>query len=90
MTDQPPAELLSIAMSFQVLPLWSLYRNSAEATPDPPSDELLDTATDAPATFAPPVGAVMEPEGAVLSTRTVTADEVSLFPALSDVMTCRS
>ncbi len=65
--------------------------NWAEATPEPPSAESEETVTAAPRTLAEAAGAVIEPEGLALSTRTfVTSAEVKLLPALSVVTTRRS
>jgi hypothetical protein len=59
------------------------------ATPEPASAELLVSPT-VPRTFAPAAGAVTEPVGAVLSTRTVIAAEAKTLPAWSVVTTRRS
>src|ERR671922_282999 len=60
------------------------------APPGPPSGEVASTEI-VPRTFAPALGAVTEPVGLVLSTRTfATAVEVTLLPALSVVITRRS
>ena len=65
--------------------------NAAEATPEPPSAELEETVTAAPRTLALAAGAVTEPVGFVLSTRTlVTRAEVKVLPTLSVVITRRS
>ncbi len=65
--------------------------NWAFATPEPPSAELEETVTAFPRTLAEAAGAVTEPVGFVLSTRTlVTSAEVKLFPTLSVVTTRRS
>ena len=50
----------------QVLPEFGLYWNVAETTPEP-SAELEVTLTALPRTFAPAVGAVIEPVGFVVS-----------------------
>ena len=60
------------------------------STPEPPgSAELLVRAT-VLRTLAASAGAVIEPVGAVLSTRTVIVAEVKVLPALSVVRTRRS
>ncbi len=65
--------------------------NCAFATPEPPSAELEETVTAAPRTLALAAGAVTEPVGFVLSTRTlVTSALVNVLPALSVVTTRRS
>ena len=65
--------------------------NCAELTPEPVSAELADTATLAPATNALAAGAVIDPVGAVLSTRTLAmVADVKVLPTLSVVMTRRS
>ena len=65
--------------------------NCAFATPEPPSAEFELTVTAAPPTFALAAGAVTEPVGFVLSTRTfVISAEVKVLPALSVVITRRS
>src|ERR671924_2377697 len=64
--------------------------NWVEATPEPPSAEFASTEI-VPRTFAPAEGAVTDPVGFVLSTRTfATADDASELPALSVVTTRRS
>ncbi len=57
------------------------------ATPEPPSAESLVSVTGATPSLAAFAGAVTEPVGAVLSTRTVIAEDVKVFPALSVVVT---
>ena len=57
--------------------------------PEPPSAELLVSVT-VPRMSAASAGAVIEPVGFVLSTRTVTVAEVKELPALSVVTTRRS
>ncbi len=65
--------------------------NWALATPEPPSAEFELTVTAFPRTLAEAAGAVSEPVGFVLSTRTfVTSAEVNVLPALSVVTTRRS
>src|SRR4051812_47415635 len=65
--------------------------NVALATREPPvSAESELTVTVLPLTLAPLAGAVSEPVGSVLSTRTVTVAEVKVLPAASVVMTRRS
>ena len=65
--------------------------NCAEATPEPPSAEFEETVTALPRTFAEAAGAVIDPVGFVLSTRTlVTSADVKVLPALSVVITRRS
>ncbi len=65
--------------------------NWAEATPEPASAEFELTVTAFPRTFALAAGAVIAPEGIVLSTRTlVTSALVNVLPALSVVTTRRS
>ena len=65
--------------------------NCAFATPEPPSAEFELTVTALPRTFALAAGAVIEPVGFVLSTRTlVTSALVKVLPALSVVITRRS
>src|SRR5919108_729203 len=64
--------------------------NCAEATPEPPSAEFESTEI-VPRTIPPALGAVTEPVGLVLSTRTfATAADVTELPALSVVITRRS
>ena len=64
---------------------------TAEAMPEPESLELEDTLTAAPETLDPDEGAVSDPVGAVLSTRTLTTvGDVELLPTLSEVTTRRS
>ncbi len=64
--------------------------NTTVPTPEPPASVELDvTAIDA-RTLALSTGAVIEPTGFVLSTRTVTAADVKELPALSVVRTRRS
>ena len=63
--------------------------NWTVATPEPASAELLVSAT-VSRRFAPAAGAVTDPDGSVLSTRTVIAAEVKVLPALSVVTTRRS
>src|SRR5919204_218130 len=64
--------------------------NCADATPEPPSAEFESTEI-VPRTTAPEAGAVTEPDGLLLSTRTLpTAAEATLLPALSVVTTRRS
>jgi hypothetical protein len=64
--------------------------NCAEATPEPPSPEFESTEI-VPRTLAPVAGAVTEPDGFVLSTRTLaTTAELSELPTLSVVTTRRS
>src|SRR5919108_595223 len=64
--------------------------NCAEATPEPPSAEFESTEI-VPRTTAPEAGAVTEPDGLLLSTRTLpTAADASELPALSVVITRRS
>ncbi len=64
--------------------------NTTVPTPEPPaSAEFAATAIEA-RTLAPSAGAVIEPVGFVLSTRTVIAAEVKELPALSVVTTRRS
>ena len=60
------------------------------ATPEPPVSAELEATEIEPRMFAPLVGAVIEPVGFVLSTRTVIAAEVRVLPALSVVTTRRS
>ncbi len=65
--------------------------NWALATPEPPSAESEETVTALPVTLAEAAGAVIEPEGLALSTRTfVTSALVNVLPALSVVITRRS
>ena len=64
---------------------------TADATPEPPSAEFEETVTALPRTMAAAAGAVIDPVGFVLSTRTfVTSAEVKVLPALSVVTTRRS
>ena len=63
--------------------------NRTVAIPEPASAESLVSAI-VPRTFAPPPGAVTEPVGSVLSTRTVITGDVKTLPALSVVTTRRS
>ena len=64
--------------------------NTTVPTPEPAaSAEFAATAIEA-RTLAPSAGAVIEPVGSVLSTRTVIAEEVKELPALSVVTTRRS
>ena len=58
--------------------------------PEPASAELLVSETGGTPISAPLAGAVTEPVGRVLSTRTVTVAEVKVLPALSVVTTRRS
>ena len=51
---------------------------------------IADTVTVVPRTAAPGAGAVIEPVGPVLSTRTVTVADVNELPAVSAVITRRS
>ena len=60
------------------------------STPEPTSAELLVSETGGTPISAPAAGAVTEPVGSVLSTRTVTVAEVKALPALSVVRTRRS
>src|SRR3972149_4773291 len=60
------------------------------ATPEPPSAESDVSVTAGPFRFTPFAGAVTEPVGAVLSTRTVIVPETKLLPARSVVVTRRS
>ncbi len=65
--------------------------NWALATPEPPSAEFEETVTALPVTLAEAAGAVIEPEGLALSTRTlVTSALVNAWPTLSVVITRRS
>ncbi len=64
--------------------------NWTVATPEPPSAELLASATRAADVGALSAGFVTEPVGSVLSTRTVIVAEVKELPALSVVTTRRS
>jgi hypothetical protein len=59
------------------------------STPEPPSAELLASET-VPRTLAASAGAVTEPVGSVLSTRTVIVADVNVLPASSVVTTRRS
>ncbi len=82
---------MSVAIVVQVPAPAGERWKSAEATPEPPSAELEETVTAAPRTLAEAAGAVTEPVGFVLSTRTlVTSAEVKLLPTLSVVITRRS
>ena len=63
--------------------------NWTVATPEPESAELLVSET-VLRTFAASAGAVIEPVGLVLSTRTVIVAEVWVLPALSVMWTRRS
>src|ERR671925_376750 len=87
----PYGEVVSAAPMFVHVPAPAGERwNCAEATPEPPSAEFESTEI-VPRTTAPEAGAVTEPEGLLLSTRTLpTAADVSELPALSVVITRRS
>ncbi len=64
---------------------------SALATPDPPVSAEFAVTTDVPLMFAAAAGAVIDPEGAVLSTRTLAiAADVATLPPLSVATTRRS
>ena len=64
--------------------------NSALATPDPPSAEFAVT-VNVPLMLADAAGAVIDPVGAVLSTRTLAmVADVKALPTLSVVITRRS
>ena len=64
--------------------------NCALATPDPPSAES-DVTENVPLMMAPDAGAVTDPVGAELSTRTLAmVGDVKVLPTLSVVMTRRS
>src|ERR671937_11801 len=63
--------------------------NCTDATPEPPSDGLALTVI-VWRTAAPSAGAVSEPPGSVLSTRTVTAAVGAELPALSATTTRKS
>jgi hypothetical protein len=82
-TDQPPAALMSVPMSVQLLPPWSAYWNSADATPAPASPESEETVTAEPLRFALAEGAVMDPLGAVESLVKVSVVPEEALPALS-------
>ncbi len=65
--------------------------NCAFATPEPPSAESEETVTALPVTLVEAAGAVSEPVGFVLSTRTfVMSAEVKVLPTLSVVITRKS
>ena len=82
--------MFQVAAWFVQLPAPAGERwNCTVATPEPLSAESLARAT-VPRRFAPAAGAVTEPVGAVLSTRTVIVGEVKVPPALSVVTTRRS
>ena len=59
-------------------------------TPEPPASVEFEVTAIEARTLAPSAGAVIEPVGSVLSTRTVVAPEVKELPALSVVTTRRS
>src|ERR671922_199309 len=90
-SDTEYGALVSAEPMFVQLPVPAGERwNCAEATPEPPSAEFESTEI-VPPTTAPALGAVTEPVGLVLSTRTfATAAEATLLPALSVVTTRRS
>ncbi len=64
--------------------------NWTVATPEPPASAELLVRPTVPRTLAQSAGAVIEPVGLVLSTRTVIVAEVWELPALSVVTTRRS
>ena len=75
--------LVSVAMAVQAPPPAGRRWNSAEATPEPESAESDETATEAPRSAAPFVGAVSEPVGAVPSKENVRLVGVWALPASS-------
>jgi hypothetical protein len=84
-------DALALPNGTQIPRLWKLTSNDAEATPEPVSAEFDETVTAFPRTLALAAGAVTEPVGAVLSTRTfVIRADVNVLPTLSVVTTRRS
>src|SRR5579884_945046 len=87
---QPPAGLVSVAMVDHEPARCGETWNAAEATSVLSLASAEASATALPWSVVPAVGVVTEPVGFVLSTVTVTSDDVVALPAASVVTTRRS